>query len=329
MDQASEPLISVIVPVYKVEPYIARCVDSILSQTYTNLEIILVDDGSPDNCGAICDEYMRKDDRVTVIHKENGGLSDARNVGLTTMNGEFMTFVDSDDWLPTESIECLLRLIQAYGAQLAIGSSDRQDDNGNSVPSVDNVYRGTAVLNKKEAMADMLQHGCSAWARLYHRSIHEGILYPKGEINEDEAIVLRILDRCERVVVTEQVVYHYRCRVNSITTNAFSKEKLIWHDHCAKNLRWIREHQPELTEIGTMRYRDSLLWSISEIAKLDDDEPFRDDRNMIVDVLRKNRDVFDRLSFETRREKLRYQVLMQFGYRAYRLLLRIKRKIAV
>ena len=106
------PLISVIVPVYKVEPYIHRCVDSILEQTYQNLEIILVDDGSPDNCPAICDEYAAKDKRVKVIHKPNGGPSDARNVGMAAATGEYLSFVDSDDWLGNTHFECMMGTIK-------------------------------------------------------------------------------------------------------------------------------------------------------------------------------------------------------------------------
>ena len=120
--------ISVIVPVYKVEPYLRKCVDSILNQTYANLEIILVDDGSPDNCGAICDEYARIDFRVNVIHKENGGQSDARNVGMRAMTGEYLMFVDSDDWLEPDTIQRLSSLLHGNNADLAIGGFQTEDD---------------------------------------------------------------------------------------------------------------------------------------------------------------------------------------------------------
>lgn len=329
MDTSFQPLVSVIVPIYNVESYLRQCVDSILDQSYKNLEIILVDDGSPDSCGTICDEYARKDGRIIAIHKENGGLSDARNAGMAAMHGEYLMFVDSDDWLPADSVEKLHKMIRTYGVQLAIGSSDRRDDNGSILRSVDNVYAETAVLDKKEAMADMLRYGCSAWARLYHKSIHAGILFPKGEINEDEAIVLRILDRCNRVAVTEQVVYHYRCRPDSITTNTFSQEKLVWKDHCETNLRWIREHESELSDAAAERFRGSLIWSLSEIAMLDNDKMFRVDRQKMMEVLRTNQSLFDKLPFITKKEKLRYILLTRIGYQPYRILIRTKRRKAV
>ena len=119
MDSGQNELVSVIVPVYKVEDYLRECIDSIINQTYKNLEIILVDDGSPDNCGEICEEYARNDSRITVYHKENGGLSDARNYGIARANGEFMTFVDSDDVIKANFVETLMGLIHKYDADIA------------------------------------------------------------------------------------------------------------------------------------------------------------------------------------------------------------------
>ena len=112
-------LVSIIVPVYKVEQYLSRCVDSILQQSYSNLEIILVDDGSPDSCGMICDEYQKKDSRVQVIHKSNGGLSDARNYGIEAAQGKYLAFVDSDDWLDFDMIDILYRVLTSQGADIA------------------------------------------------------------------------------------------------------------------------------------------------------------------------------------------------------------------
>ncbi len=120
MNGNSEELVSVIVPIYKVEEYLRECVDSIINQTYKNLEIILVDDGSPDNCGEICEEYARNDSRVTVYHKENGGLSDARNYGMARSHGEYITFVDSDDVIKENFVEALMELIHKYNADIAV-----------------------------------------------------------------------------------------------------------------------------------------------------------------------------------------------------------------
>ena len=258
-----EPLISVIVPVYNVEPYLRQCVDSILSQTYKNLEIILVDDGSPDGCPEICDEYSQKDEHVRVVHKENGGLSDARNAGMAVMTGKFLSFVDSDDMLPADAIETLLKIAIAEDVDLVIGGHNRFEDVPKEASNGEVfVQRWTAV----EAMADMLRNGCASWARLYRRELHQPILFPVGEINEDEAIVLQLLAKCNSVAVTNAIVYHYRCRPESITTAHFSLKKLDWLKHCRNNLAFTREKYPQLKPFAIHRYRGSLLWTLSEIC---------------------------------------------------------------
>lgn len=261
------PLVSVVVPVYNVEPYLCRCVDSILDQTYQNLEIILVDDGSPDNCPAICDEYVKKDARIKVIHKVNGGLSDARNVGMTAANGDFLMFVDSDDWLEKSAVECLYQLLLSSNAQIAIGGMQRVEDQTNRILKSD--FDGTkniVSMTNSQAMEEFFRNGCAAWGRLYRRNIHSGIEFPVGEINEDEAIVLLLLDRCNIVVQTNEVVYNYRCRAESITTSTFSEKKLAWYRHCQDNLRWVQPHHPELTALAEKRLCSSILWTLREIA---------------------------------------------------------------
>lgn len=262
-----EPLISVIVPVYNVEPYLHKCVDSILNQTYRNLEVILVDDGSPDGCPAICDEYAEKDERVKVIHKKNGGLSDARNAGMAVAKGEYLSFVDSDDMLSANAIEILLRFAHKEDADLVIGGYNRFE---NVFEESINEETSVQCWTPVEAMADMLKNGCASWARLYRRELHQSILFPVGEINEDEAIVLHILDHCSKIVRISAVVYYYRCRTESITTAAFNKKKTIWIKHCLDNLKFIQTNYPELEPYAAARYRDSLLWILREIALSND-----------------------------------------------------------
>lgn len=260
-----EPLISVIVPIYKVEPYLKECVDSILNQTYRNLEVILVDDGSPDNCGAICDSYAAQDSRVKVIHQENGGLSSARNAGLSVASGEYITFVDSDDALVTDAMEYMLHLAEKEGADIVIGNDLRFEDD---LPTVRECEVNIILRNKEEAMAEFFQNGCAAWGRLYRREIHEGIAFPVGEINEDEAIVLKLLERCRKTVKTTATVYYYRCRPESITTTSFHAKKLIWVRHCLDNLNYIEAHHPDLVPDAAARYYESLLWALRELSIL-------------------------------------------------------------
>lgn len=275
------PLISVIVPVYKVEPYLHRCVDSILSQTYTNLEIILVDDGSPDNCPTICDEYAKTDKRVKVIHKENGGLSDARNVGMAAASGEYLMFVDSDDWLENNAVETLSGLSQKYDAQIVIGGMQRIEDGTDRIIKSDaDGSSKEIVMSNIQAMEDFFENGCAAWARLYRKEIHDKILFPAGEINEDEAIVLKLLERCKSIVRTNQVIYNYRCRPESITTSEFSEKKLAWYLHCKDNLEWVKEHHPELEPYAAKRLCGSILYFADEAASSD-----KENITLISDIL--------------------------------------------
>lgn len=315
-------LISVIVPVYKVEPYLRACVDSILAQTYTNLEIILVDDGSPDSCGAICDEYAEKDSRVRVIHKANGGLSDARNVGMAVCTGEFLTFVDSDDLLTPNTLELLYSLAEVHHAELVIGGHARFTDESGFVFEQTEVT--AEVMTKQQAMTDFFKSGCASWARLYRRNVQIDVSFPVGEINEDEAIVLHLLDRCETVVKTERIVYGYRTRPESITTSTFSLKKLDWYRHCKANLEWIRENYPELEEAAAHRYRSSILYSLTEIALAD--RPYQAERDALLADLKVSRKLFSKLSNTNRADKLRVMLLTYFPFLLYRFIVRRRQK---
>lgn len=318
-----EPLISVIVPVYKVEPYLHKCVDSILAQTYRNLEIILVDDGSPDHCGEICDEYAQKDPRIKVIHKENGGLSDARNAGMAVMNGAYLSFVDSDDLLPVDAIETLLKIAAEENADLVIGGHNRFED----VPVESSkaeafVKRWTPV----EAMADMLKNGCASWARLYRRELHQSILFPVGEINEDEAIVLELLERCNCIAVTNAVVYYYRFRPESITTARFSAKKLDWYRHCTANLEWIRAHYPDLVPLAMDRLGSCIVYILDEMANAGFQN--RSISDMLLNDLRKDYYLYQKYFFSGRKAKLRMWLLNYFPYSVYCVLVSLKRRIS-
>lgn len=317
------PLVSVIIPIYKVETYLPKCIDSVLNQTYQNLEVILIDDGSPDNCGLICDEYAARDPRIKVIHKPNGGLSDARNAGMAASTGEYLSFVDSDDWLPNDSIQYLYNLLTKNNAQLAIGGHERVNDYDGRILHSD--YIGTEnikVMNKLEAMRDMFHNGCASWARLYKREIHANIPFPIGEINEDEAIVLRILDNCDCIVQSNYIVYSYRCREESITTSNFSVKKLDWQKHCIANLEFIRTHYAELEYDAAKRCRDSLMWSLTEIALAE--ESFDSIKEDMLHVLKENRTLFRTCAFSFPQDRIRL-FLLTYAPSFYELAIHLKR----
>ncbi len=318
--------ISVIVPVYKVEPYLRRCVDSILAQTYSNLELILVDDGSPDGCPAICDEYAKADARVRVIHKTNGGLSDARNAGIDAASGDWIAFIDSDDWIEAIMFEKLLSLAIEYDAQIAVGGVNDEQLIGEETKIIKSTFRGqieTVSCGCEEAMCRYFSSSWSAWDKIYRSSLFDTVRFPVGEINEDEAIVLQLLNQCQTVVYTNEVFYHYIHRASSITTTAFSPKKFAWYRHCRDNLAWIREHHPALTDAAAARYRGAILWTLTEIALADED--YTAERIALIAELKQNKEMFSKINFSFRSDRIRMRMLCSLPFAVYRTFIRIKR----
>ena len=182
------PLISVIIPIYNVEQYLKRCVESLRHQTYSNLEIILVDDGSPDSCGKICDDYQKADNRIKVIHKKNGGLSDARNVGIGMAQGEYITCIDSDDFVSPFFIENLWVAIEKSKCEIATSWFIDYYE-GDNIPETKKMnIKDITVLSKEEFYKKLLyQDGVevSAWGKLYKASLFQGVKYPVGKLYED------------------------------------------------------------------------------------------------------------------------------------------------
>ena len=248
MDQTT--LISVIVPVYNVEEYLPRCVDSILAQSYENLEIILVDDGTKDNCDKICDEYAEKDPRIKVIHKENGGLSSARNAGIDVAKGEYLGFVDSDDWIEPEMYEAMLSLAKKYDVRLVCAgrydfSSRRNEKTVGLCPKTEEVISGMELLGRT-----FTWDGCdsAAWDKLYHRSLFEEIRYPLGQISEDVAMFYKLAELVDRAAMCDKPFYNYYHRPGSITTAKLSDKTFHFPRHTAVIYDYIRKNHPELTD---------------------------------------------------------------------------------
>ena len=231
-----KPQISVIVPVYNVEQYLKRCVDSILAQTFTDFELILVDDGSPDNCGVICDEYARRDHRVRVIHKENGGLSDARNAALDVMQGRYVFFVDSDDWISNDALESTYEAIRKTGAKVATGNIITAYEDGRETvlyaPS-----REEKVLNGEEMLTTLLRP--NACNRLYAAEIFSDLRYPVGRLYEDVFVYHKILDRIDRMVLTGKFSYYYFMRQGSIMNSEYRIQFTDIVDAVFERAQWL------------------------------------------------------------------------------------------
>ncbi len=238
-------MISVIVPVYKVENYIDKCIQSILAQTYPDFELILVDDGSPDNCPKICDNYALKDERIRVLHKTNGGLSDARNEGTKIANGEFVTYIDSDDYVSKEYLETLVYLLNKYDADIAVTGINVFDEGG--IPKLSSskriyVYSGTEALNKM-LYQDTLD--TSACAILLPIEIAKRYPFPYNKYHEDEFTTYKYYSNVNKVVVTTEELYFYLQRKGSIM-HVFGQASLDELDAADNLLLYCKTNYPNL-----------------------------------------------------------------------------------
>jgi len=222
------PQISIIVPVYNVEPYLRKCIDSIITQTFTDFECILIDDGSPDNCPAICDEYAAKDNRLFVIHQKNAGVSAARNAGLDIAQGELTGFVDSDDWLEPFALEKLYNKQKETNADIVVGSfySHYSDI------TVSYVFDNNIITDKKEMLSDLfIKRLRTVWGKLYRTSLFDNVNYPSYLIFGEDAIVntqIYCSFTCKIIVTISDIIYNYNCSSGGISKGLVcSKEKTI------------------------------------------------------------------------------------------------------
>lgn len=212
------PKISVIIPIYRVEQYLCKCVESVLAQTYHNMEVILVDDGSPDGCGKICDEYAERDERVKVIHKPNGGVASARNAGLAAATGEWIGWVDSDDWAEPALFETLLRGALETSAEISVCGHWEEYRGRREVSG----WQERRVLDTEQALGELLENGRMKnllWDRIFHRTLFDGLQFPEGRTYEDIAVMHWLFLRAEKVACLPEVLYHYRQREGSIVDN--------------------------------------------------------------------------------------------------------------
>ena len=268
------PTISVIVPVYKVEKYIHRCVDSILSQTFQDFELILVDDGSPDNSGAICDDYAAKDSRVRVIHKENGGLSSARNAGIDAAQGEYLFFLDSDDVIHPDCFHILAECIRTTGAQIALGefmrftgeflSSERFCTwDGNCI-----CKSGLETLNCFFDGRESLHSLVSACCKLWHRSLFQDIRFPVGRLFEDEFTTYKLYYQAGRIAFAGIVLYFYFVNDGGITRNLTIQKRFDEYDAQWERMMFFREKGlDELLGKAAMTFLKTAQWDLIACRK--------------------------------------------------------------
>ncbi len=256
------PLISIIVPVFNVERYLDRCVRSIVAQRYSRLEIILVDDGSPDRCGTMCDEWAEKDCRIKVIHKENGGLSDARNAGMAAATGELMGFVDSDDWISPEMFQLLYDNMQENGSDIAACGVEMVWEDGS--PSRMLTGPGCCVLDSQEAMRAIIEESAlkqPVWYKMYKTALIRNIPFAVGKYHEDVFWSYQAIGAAECVSVMDTMCYYYTQRSGSIMGDGFSMKRLDALDAKLLRLEYVKDHFPALTDLTKRELFMFCLWA--------------------------------------------------------------------
>ena len=253
-------LISVIIPIYKVEEYLDHCIKSIVEQTYRKLEIILVDDGSPDKCPLKCDEWAERDGRIRVIHKKNGGLSDARNVGMSIATGSYISFIDSDDWISPDFYEKLYRSITESNAQIAASGI---------VWAYNDHLQYDDFIDALKTLIQGRGFYAVAWNKLYKKSLFDGIEFPIGKLHEDEFVTYKLVGKATKLVLCQKVFYYYRQREGSIM-----KEWSIRHldalDAFFQRNKYLAKNYPKLYVSDKVTLLMACVGFFRECSKLED-----------------------------------------------------------
>ncbi len=283
--------ISVIIPVYNVEKYLDRCIESVVNQTYKNLEIILVDDGSLDNCPQICDEWAKKDDRIIVVHKKNGGLSDARNAGMQRATGKYCAFLDSDDYIDKKMYEKLYETLIKDKSDMSMCTLSIVDTNGNEQCCIDDIESGT--FSKDKILEFYTEENwwqyVSACTKLFKTELIYDIKFPKGKLNEDAFVMHEFFDRCETISVLNEKLYYYVQTSNSITRSNITVRNLDDIEAIYKKYIFYKKN-------GHGKYLDGIrrilvgkyfaIFSKFKIKKISDFKRYNEVKKMMLNMMK-------------------------------------------
>lgn len=289
-----KPLISVVVPIYNVERYLDGCVSSIAAQSYENLEIILVDDGSPDGCPSICDAWAERDRRIKVIHKENGGLSDARNAGMAAASGEYICFIDSDDRLDREYLRTLYRAMTRMNADIAECGISYVDENGGILRQ--RSAQQEKRLDRMEALRCLiLENGVfpPVWNKLYRRSLVADIPFAVGKCNEDEFWTYQAFDRIEAMAIVPEPLYHYLQRGSSIIGTGYNIRRLDGLEARCRRMKYLQKYSA-LANLTRQEFTFYCLWQLQCALRCLKAEERTYAVGIILDYLRKTPKVTQR-----------------------------------
>lgn len=287
-------LISVIVPIYNVEKYLARCVDSIVNQTYKNLEIILVDDGSPDLCPQMCDDYAEKESRIKVVHKKNGGLSDARNAGIAVATGEYISFIDSDDYVSDDFFECLLDVMNKENSDIAECSVVKFYEVNRFDEFSDDL--SVKTYDTQDAMSALIaenpfhQH---VWNKLYKTELVKDIPYAVDKLNEDEFWTYQVFGRANKVSKLNKTMYYYFQRNSSIMGVGYNIRRLDALEGKANRQKYIENNFPDLSTQAKIDLYGSCMFAYQSVLKFMSGA----DKKKALELIRKYRKMYN-LSFD-------------------------------
>ena len=265
------PLISIIIPVYQVEKYLDKCITSVVNQTYTNLEIILVDDGSPDRCPIICDEWKSRDPRIKVIHQKNGGLSHARNEGLKIATGEFISFVDSDDWIEPNMVEILLTAMQETDADITICRYQKETNNvQESISSPSSLER--KAYTAEEALELLISSkniiSTAVWDKLFRRQVIGDIHFAEGKIFEDSLWTAQVIGSAQIIISIDIPLYHYFFRSDGLSHNV-NNLKCRFRDlteMLERRIQYLHEKYPSLENLAIAKYQIFCCYNYTQIS---------------------------------------------------------------
>lgn len=267
--------VSVIVPIYNVQKYLDKCIQSIINQTYTNIEIILVDDGSSDGCGHMCDQYADEDDRIKVIHKKNSGVSDARNHGIICATGRYITFIDSDDFIHQRYIEILTDLAVQNQADIVVGDFE---------PFQGEECCHDKIIHEKDILqAQILTSKCLydnnfiqqkrtiftvAWGKIYEKKLWQGIEFPVGKLHEDTFTIYKLMEKASKVVYLQESIYYWRRRMDSITHGRWTFSHLDQIEAFGEQLEYYHSMgKQRYVEIVLESYFESFFWCYNRMLE--------------------------------------------------------------
>ncbi len=284
------PLVSVIVTIYQVEDLLRQCIVSVMNQTYKNLEIILVNDGSTDGCSEICDEYAKNDKRIKVIHKKNSGQSDSQNLALGLTSGKYVTFVDGDDYILPQMVQSLYKNLIKYDCNISVCGHIRLYGDNNSYAQLTKKASRAKVIDAELALQDMLYQkniNNNAWGKLYKRDLFDGILFPSGCINQDLGTTYKIFSKSKKIVTDCRKYYFYRQREGSVINSKFRPKRMAGLKFAKDIQNYIKMRHPRIILSAENRLFMEALFIFVQIPLFDDS--FNDERKELISIISKYR----------------------------------------